>query len=672
MKSRWYGLAFLLMFLAGSTTVAQTIPAPAGLRGEARLQEGDGVVAYLTWHSMSGRDEPSFNVYRSVDDTNHFMFRSQSNGDSYSDHDVTLGHVYYFFVEENSGGDGMHMSSGPSNIASVSFTNGGMMKPHGFITGIVTDSVTGMPLSHIHLSFFRMSSDDEWDIQAWTDSTGNYRVALDTGSYLIHAEQFHGEESDHWPMMGTWYASEWFDDSPDAAHATRASVADSSEFTADFDLRPLVPPTLASVSGMVTDTSGMPLNGATVVFARSIGEMEVIGATGGDSTMLHGEDADIEGFGHWRGSMWRGLTDSAGHYTAHVTAGRSYTAFALKDGYLPQFYKHESDPRKADPINVSGDTSGIDFALTPKTVYQNSIAGMVQDSSGAGVMARVLILSVNHGSSKHSGSFVSTDSAGTFSVSNIVPGTYFVMAIPFDHFAPGFYKANACGIMRWQDADSLVVSGTGNLTEINICVDAFAGNGMASVSGKVLSSGSPLAGANVFALNASGATVGYGVSDAAGTFTLAAVPPGQLTVLADQPGYQYSHSDVFVAAGQSFVGGMNLSLVSIATSVDPVPTVPVVFSLGQNYPNPFNPSTQIQYALPDPSNVQLIVYNLLGQEIRVLSSGFQASGVHTVTWDGKDRAGRLVSSGIYLYRLHALSIDGGKNFSSVRKMVVLK
>ncbi len=672
MRLRWYGIPVLLLCLAGTFSNAQTLPAPSGLSGSVQFHDGGSPSVVLTWHAMSMSGDPVFEVFRSEDDTNHFMLQAQENGTFYADRDVSLGHVYFYFVDERTSHNGVDASSGPSNVVSVSVAGDGMTTPHGFISGTVTDSVTGNPLAGIHLAFFRASSDEDWGSQSWTDSAGHFRVVLDTGSYVIHAEQFHMEESDHWPMMGARYAPEWFDDSPDAEHAARVSVADSSEFTADFDLKPLVLPTLASVSGIVTDTSGAVLEGATVVFTRSIGEMEVIGAAGGDSTMLHGEDADIDGFGRWHGAMWKGTTDSLGHYTAHVAAGRTYTAFAFKEGYLPQFSRDETDPRKADPIVVSGDTSGVDFSLTPKTVFQNSITGMVHDSSGAGVASRVLLVTANHGSSKHAARFVSTDSAGAFSFTNIVPGTYFVMVIPFDHFAPAFYKANECGIMRWQDADSLVVSGSSNMTGIDVCVDVFAGAGMASVSGKVLSSGSALPGANVFALNASGAAVGYAVSDAQGAYTIAAVPPGQLSILADQPGYQDSRSGVLVAAGQSSVGGMNLSLASITTTVDPTPAVPTVFSLGQNYPNPFNPSTQIQYALPDPSNVQLIVYNLLGQEIRLLSSGFQASGGHTVTWDGKDKIGRSVSSGIYLYRLHAVSIDGANTFTMVRKMVVIR
>ncbi len=86
------------------------------------------------------------------------------------------------------------------------------------------------------------------------------------------------------------------------------------------------------------------------------------------------------------------------------------------------------------------------------------------------------------------------------------------------------------------------------------------------------------------------------------------------------------------------------------------------FNLAQNYPNPFNPGTVISYRLSVNSNVELIVYNALGQEVRRLVNGMQQSGSHTVTFD----AGGL-ASGIYIYRL---TTDTG--FSATRKMLLLR
>ncbi len=93
---------------------------------------------------------------------------------------------------------------------------------------------------------------------------------------------------------------------------------------------------------------------------------------------------------------------------------------------------------------------------------------------------------------------------------------------------------------------------------------------------------------------------------------------------------------------------------------------PKAFSLGQNYPNPFNPTTAISYEIPKASDISIKVYNLLGQEIRTLFKGKQNAGKFVITWDGRDNAGKAVSTGIYFYRLNA------PNFIQTRKMIMIK
>jgi hypothetical protein len=79
--------------------------------------------------------------------------------------------------------------------------------------------------------------------------------------------------------------------------------------------------------------------------------------------------------------------------------------------------------------------------------------------------------------------------------------------------------------------------------------------------------------------------------------------------------------------------------------------LPQTFALENNYPNPFNPETHINYALPKASQVTLKIYNTLGQLVRTLVDHRISAGRHSVTWDGRDDHGTLVSSGIYFYSL---------------------
>jgi hypothetical protein len=94
--------------------------------------------------------------------------------------------------------------------------------------------------------------------------------------------------------------------------------------------------------------------------------------------------------------------------------------------------------------------------------------------------------------------------------------------------------------------------------------------------------------------------------------------------------------------------------------------VPGEYALSQNYPNPFNPTTSIHFALPSRGMVKLVVYDLIGQEVRTLAQAPFTSGEHTVAWDGRDNNGELVNSGIYFYRLET------GQFNETRKLTFLK
>jgi hypothetical protein len=76
--------------------------------------------------------------------------------------------------------------------------------------------------------------------------------------------------------------------------------------------------------------------------------------------------------------------------------------------------------------------------------------------------------------------------------------------------------------------------------------------------------------------------------------------------------------------------------------------IPEGLQLSQNYPNPFNPTTKIDFALPEASQVSLTVYNMIGQQVATLEDGFLSAGQHSVSFDASH-----LSSGIYLYRLQA-------------------
>jgi hypothetical protein len=110
-----------------------------------------------------------------------------------------------------------------------------------------------------------------------------------------------------------------------------------------------------------------------------------------------------------------------------------------------------------------------------------------------------------------------------------------------------------------------------------------------------------------------------------------------------------------------FVGG------SVAlNSQSPGVALPTEFALSQNVPNPFNPTTQVSFSLPKAANVNLTIYNVLGQQVKTLVNQEMSAGVQTIEWDGTDNSGRTVASGVYFYRLSA------DEFQATKKMLMLK
>ena len=94
--------------------------------------------------------------------------------------------------------------------------------------------------------------------------------------------------------------------------------------------------------------------------------------------------------------------------------------------------------------------------------------------------------------------------------------------------------------------------------------------------------------------------------------------------------------------------------------------LPQKYSLSQNFPNPFNPETTISFGLPVDSELNISIYNLLGQKISLLTSGYFNAGFHSVTWKGISDKGMEVPAGVYLYRIETDS------YRDMKKMILMK
>lgn len=152
--------------------------------------------------------------------------------------------------------------------------------------------------------------------------------------------------------------------------------------------------------------------------------------------------------------------------------------------------------------------------------------------------------------------------------------------------------------------------------------------------------------------------------------------PGHGTTLEPQ---HYSFTDAAAAEGVQFYRLRQVDLDGSAQYSDPIRVdvvtsvtdhqIPTEFALEQNYPNPFNPTTVIRYSTPTNAHVSLKLYNLLGQEVKTLVNERVEAGTRSVMLDASG-----LSSGVYIYRLHARPAEGGRaaEFTSTKRLVLLR
>jgi N-acetylneuraminic acid mutarotase len=150
----------------------------------------------------------------------------------------------------------------------------------------------------------------------------------------------------------------------------------------------------------------------------------------------------------------------------------------------------------------------------------------------------------------------------------------------------------------------------------------------------------------------------------------------QVAIPLDSMGLEPGEAVASVALVGMLKGSLHLDEVRLtATPPPPPPTavleewtgaLPSAFSLAQNYPNPFNSDTAISFALTAREEVVLALYNLAGQQVATLAQGVREAGVYTLTWDGKDRHGMALASGVYLYRLQTATQE------QTRKLLLLR
>lgn len=540
---------------------------------------------------------------------------------------------------------------------------------NGIVQGKVTDTV-GVGIPQVVIEVLQAGNVEPsfggcYSFSTKTDNNGNYRISnIDPGVYKLHAVS-------PTPL----YASQWYDGKASAYEANRITIADSPSVTiANFILRngPIRLPHIA-VAGTVKDTASSPLKGASVFFVRLGFALNTNSTVEDFRSMfdLEGSALDFRLDGY-SAHVFRAVTDSLGRYSLKVIPD-TYIAFARATGYAVEFYKEQSDFLSATRLLLNKDTSGINFTLSklPPVPY-GTIKGMVLDTvKGIGVRSRIVAKRDRWTVTDHypvpRSYTVDTDSLGAYTLEKLLPGSYFVLALPMGNYAPAFYSTDTSST-GWRRATRIVINGN-TVTGIDIYVRpiSVAIRGFAGIAGKIRVTGgiaSGAGGAMVYA-HRNSEVAGYGIADAAGQYEIAGLAPGTYAVTADLPGYDLPSSKTatisYTAAGAPQFASVDLNLSATTDVSDASVTQPERFVLEQNYPNPFNPTTVIDYRLSVASDVKLAVYDLLGREVAVLVNGVQPPGSHTVRFDASS-----LSTGVYMYRLSAGTM------TATMKMLLLK
>lgn len=560
-------------------------------------------------------------------------------------------------------------ASSKSNIAVQSFIVA-VVGGNGVVQGHVTDTL-GNAINHVIIEVLQALNTETTSIGCYayfarTDKNGYYRISnIDPGSYKLRAIS---------PIPR--YASQWYDGKYNPNDADKIIISDSSSVTptiADFTLRGGVETQpLITVSGLVTDTNLLPIKTTNVFFVRY-----------GFALNCKDIDDDYREYFNMRNwcdnfrldersqHVYHAKGDSLGMYSLNIPRG-TYIAFAKAPGYEKEFYLEKSDLLSANHIILKQDSAGINFTLAPfPPIAHGTIKGTVIDSLlDIGVTSRIIAFRDRWISKDSYNCFrsyvVDTDSLGAYTIDSLLPGSYFVFAVPLGNYAPAFYSADGASI-RWKKASRVIVNGN-TVEDINIFVRKIPSitNGYSSIHGNVRSSSgsASMAGGLVYAYR-NGEVSGYAITNEVGNYVIEGLAPGTYTVMVDKLGCNETESKS-TTVSYSITG--NPVSATIDFSIDEATGVtqtsimqPAKFMLKQNYPNPFNPSTAIDYTLNQSGYITLKVYNLLGQEVYTLVDGIQNAGSYRVIFNAKG-----LSSGIYFYRLK------NQNTVQTRKMILLQ
>ncbi len=340
------------------------------------------------------------------------------------------------------------------------------------------------------------------------------------------------------------------------------------------------------------------------------------------------------------GTFWDALTDVNGDFSIGMDSDTTGNPWRLNISNGFNFELATVSPQR---INLN-----IDSSVSKQYVNNNftisaaaaSISGLVKDGDGFPMVGTYVYINNNNGNFQ---SNANTDYEGKYYIglsSNDLPLT---------------------NLNIGADGDSNTVQFNYNIPSINygdsLTQDLYVLKANSVIRGRLTFNGNAAGMTNVFASCADTGYIWTNTNNDGYFVFRVSDKIYNYVIRAGQVPYQYISDSIVVHPGDTTA---SLNLILTSTNENEF-NIPKVYSLSQNFPNPFNPTTMISYELSRSGMVSLKVFNVLGQEVKVLVNKFESAGQYNVQFNASE-----LKSGVYFYQLQA------GNYVNTRKMILLK
>jgi hypothetical protein len=499
------------------------------------------------------------------------------------------------------------------------------LTPLGSLSGLVADEQTGTPVADAKVRLFSERKTEKRYFETMSDKNGLYSfAAVPEDEYVVQAE-------------ARGYLTEFWQEADSVQKAVRVPVKNGNAVV-DINLTLSIG---AALKGMVVQAPDKtPIKEAMITVISTNGRIKQIAKSQAD--------------GSWN--------------VGGLPAGK-YQIMATAPGYGIQWYDGMADKKLATVVEVEAAIirEAIDFMLSRIVLEGATISGVVTDDSTSLPVQNATVTAMpilRLGKPRRA----VTDADGKYEIAGIAAGTYVLTA-----GAKGYIAEYYDNTPSWKKAKSIRLAATDKITDINIGL-APQQKGGYMIAGKVTAKTGEESAYALVNVTVANLVVAAAICEEDGQYALSELPSDGYQVMASTPGYVDtslpSNTSVTVGSGKNTYNATITMIEEVVTGINMTSRLPQRFSMEQNYPNPFNPTTEIHFNLAQQANVTLVVYNLIGQVVRTLYDGVYSTGAYKATWDGLDQDGRRMASGLYLYRLHAVS--GNQTFDQTKRMIMMK